>query len=52
MEARDQLRDLLSKADRSENLESLLEQILTKEEDLKTLSSQLGLEAETEKKEG
>ncbi|MFG1462660.1 type VI secretion system contractile sheath small subunit [Xanthobacter sp. DSM 24535] len=52
MEARDQLRDLLSKADRSENLESLLEQILTKEDDLKTLSSQLGIETETEKKEG
>ncbi len=52
MEARDQLRDLLSKADRSENLESLLEQILTKEEDLKTLSGQLGIEAAPEKKEG
>lgn len=52
MEARDQLRDLLSKADRSENLESLLEQILTKEEDLKTLSGQLGIETAPEKKEG
>ncbi|WP_341989186.1 type VI secretion system contractile sheath small subunit [Azorhizobium sp. AG788] len=52
MEARDQLRDLLSKADRSENLENLLEQILTKEEDLKTLSGQLGIETAPEKKEG
>ena len=52
MEARDQLRDLLSMADRSENLENLLEQILTKEEDLKTLSGQLGIETAPEKKEG
>ncbi len=52
MEARNQLRDLLSKADRSENLESLLEQILTKEEDLKTLSGQLGIETAPEAKEG
>ncbi|RVU16928.1 type VI secretion system contractile sheath small subunit [Methylobacterium oryzihabitans] len=43
MEARNQLRDLLSKADRSENLESLLEQILSNETDLKTLGEQLGV---------
>ena len=42
MEVRSQLRDLLSKADRSENLESLLEQILANEEHLKALSTQLG----------
>lgn len=43
MEVRNQLRDLLSKADRSENLESLLEQILSDETRLKELSEQLGV---------
>jgi len=42
------LRDLMSKVDRSEQLESLLEQILTNENELKSLSGQLGIE----KKEG
>ena len=50
MEARNQLRDLLSKADRSENLESLLEQILSNQEQLKSLGEQLGVSNET--KEG
>jgi type VI secretion system protein ImpB len=48
LETRNQLRDLMSKVDRSEQLESLLEQILTNENELKSLSSQLGVE----KKEG
>ena len=48
IETRDKLRDLMSKVDRSEQLESLLEQILTNENELKSLSGQLGLE----KKEG
>jgi type VI secretion system protein ImpB len=48
LETRNQLRDLMSKVDRSEQLESLLEQILTNENELKSLSGQLGLE----KKEG
>ncbi len=57
MDARNQLRDLLSKADRSENLESLLEQILANEDNLKALGSELGVEAgaagaQTEPKEG
>lgn len=43
MDARNQLRDLLSKADRSENLESLLEKILSNETDLKALGEQLGV---------
>ncbi|MEP9379119.1 type VI secretion system contractile sheath small subunit [Aquabacter sp. CN5-332] len=47
MEVRNQLRDLLSKADRSENLEALLEQILSNEEQLKTLGEQLGVNKET-----
>jgi type VI secretion system protein ImpB len=48
LETRNKLRDLMSKVDRSEQLESLLEQILTNESELKSLSDQLGLE----KKEG
>jgi len=48
LETRSKLRDLMSKVDRSEQLESLLEQILTNENELKSLSGQLGLE----KKEG
>ena len=48
LETRSKLRDLMSKVDRSEQLESLLEQILTNDNELKSLSGQLGLE----KKEG
>jgi type VI secretion system protein ImpB len=48
LDTRNKLRDLMSKVDRSEKLESLLEQILTNENELKSLSGQLGLE----KKEG
>ena len=48
LETRNKLRDLMSKVDRSEQLESLLEQILTNESELKSLSGQLGIE----KKEG
>jgi type VI secretion system protein ImpB len=49
LDVRNQLRDLLSKADRSEDLENLLEQVLTNQEQLDALSKQLG--ASTEKKE-
>ena len=48
LETRDKLRDLMSKVDRSEELEGLLEQMLKNETELKSLSSQLGLD----KKEG
>ena len=48
LETRNKLRDLMSKVDRSEQLETLLEQILTNENELKSLSGQLGIE----KKEG
>ncbi len=48
LETRNKLRDLLSKADRSEELESLLEQVLQNDAELKELSGQLGLD----KKEG
>jgi len=43
LETRNKLRDLMSKVDRSEQLESLLEQILKNETELKSLSSELGL---------
>jgi type VI secretion system protein ImpB len=43
LETRNKLRDLMSKADRSEQLESLLEQVLKNENELKSLSSELGL---------
>jgi type VI secretion system protein ImpB len=48
METRNKLRDLMSKVDRSEELENLLEQVLQSESELKSLSNQLGLD----KKEG
>ena len=41
LEARNQLRDLMSKADNSQKLESLLESILQNEEQIKTLSNEL-----------
>src|SRR5262252_8818936 len=43
LETRAKLRDLMSKADRSEELESLLEQVLRNEGELKTLSGELGI---------
>ena len=48
LETRNKLRDLMSKVDRSEDLENLLEQVLKNEDELKSLSGQLGLD----KKEG
>jgi len=49
-ETRDQLRDLLTKADRSEDLESVLEKVLSDADSLKTLSEELGVEAPKEDK--
>jgi type VI secretion system protein ImpB len=43
METRNKLRDLLSKVDRSEKLESVLEQVLQNQQELDALSAQLGL---------
>lgn len=40
-ETRDKLRDLLAKADRSENLEQMLEKILADEESVKKLHSEI-----------
>ena len=46
VETREKLRDLMSKADRSEQLESLLEQVLKNQGELKALSGELGLGGE------
>jgi type VI secretion system protein ImpB len=48
LETRNKLRDLMSKADRSDELESLLEKALQNDVELKQLSSELGID----KKEG
>lgn len=44
MDTRNKLRDLLSKADRSEELESLLESVLKSSDDLAKLAGELGLD--------
>ena len=43
LETRDKLRDLLTKVDRSEDLEGVLEQVLQNSDQLKKLSSDLGM---------
>lgn len=43
LDTRNKLRDLLSKADRSEDLETLLDSILQNDQQLKSLSSALGV---------
>ena len=48
LDTRARLSDLVSKVDRSENLEAVLEKILKNDEELKKLSRELGLD----KKEG
>lgn len=47
METRDKLRDLLSKADRSEELENILEDILSNTEAVASLSGELGLDKDS-----
>jgi type VI secretion system protein ImpB len=42
LETRDKLRDLLTKVDRSEDLENILEQVLENTDQLKKLSEELG----------
>lgn len=44
METRNKLRDLMGKADRSEELESLLEQVLQNTDDLEKMAGELGIE--------
>ena len=49
METRNKLRDLLTKADRSEELETLLEEVLSSTDALASLQSELGSEEEGDK---
>jgi type VI secretion system protein ImpB len=49
LETRNKLKDLLTKADNSENLQDLLEQILQNEADVKKLASDLGVSGEQSK---
>jgi type VI secretion system protein ImpB len=46
IDTRNHLRDLMTKVDRSEDLENLLERVLQNQDELKTLSSQLGTKNE------
>ena len=50
LETRNKLRDLLTKADRSEDLEQMLEDILSNTEALQALSEELGVNADDEDK--
>lgn len=47
-ETRDRLRDLLSKADLSEDLEGILEKVLQNTDDMKKLQEELGIEGASE----
>jgi type VI secretion system protein ImpB len=49
LETRDKLRDLLTKVDRSEDLENILERVLQNTEDLKKLQADLGGKGEEAK---
>lgn len=51
MDTRNKLRDLLTKADRSEDLENLLESVLSDTEALAALSGELGVGAEQKEEE-
>jgi type VI secretion system protein ImpB len=46
IDTRDKLRDLLTKIDRSEDLETLLEKVLSNSEELKKLGSELNIKPE------
>lgn len=52
MDTRNKLRDLLTKADRSDVLESVLEKILSDSEAMSALSKELGVDKEESKDEG
>lgn len=51
LETRNKLRDLLTKADRSEDLEKILEDVLSNTEALNSLSGELGVGADSEEKD-
>ena len=48
METRNKLRDLMTKVDRSDDLEAVLERVLQNTDDLSQLSGELGIEASEE----
>jgi type VI secretion system protein ImpB len=50
LETRNKLRDLMTKVDRSEELEGLLEQVLQNTEDLNRMAGDLGIEASDDAK--
>ncbi len=52
METRNKLRDLLTKADRSEDLENVLEEVLSNTDALGKLSSELGSDEDAGDKDG
>jgi len=52
MDTRNKLRDLLTKADRSDALETILEKILSDSEAMSALSKELGVDDEAGKDEG
>ena len=52
METRNKLRDLLTKADRSDELESILEEVLSNSEAMTALSGELGIDENADSEEG
>ena len=48
MDARNKLRDLMTKVDRSEELENILEDVLQSTDSLNNLKSELGIEGDSE----
>ncbi|MEO1498406.1 MAG: type VI secretion system contractile sheath small subunit [Planctomycetota bacterium] len=52
LETRDKLRDLLTKVDRSDELESLLEQVLSDSDQLAKFKAELGVDAAGDQPEG
>ena len=48
LETRDKLRDLLTKVDRSEDLEAVLERVLQNSEELQQMSSALGVDGKSD----
>lgn len=52
LETRNKLRDLLTKADRSEDLENILESVLSNTDSITALSNELGISADDGNSEG
>lgn len=52
LETRNKLRDLLTKADRSEDLETILESVLSNTDSISALSGELGISADDSNNEG